>query len=163
MPFERNRGRQYRFIPAQDGTYTSALEAVKVQGVAPDAQVLVMKVFGASGGGYESDYMAAIEDALILGADASNLSMGSVYGGYTRNEVYEDILNSLASSDTVVSISASNSGHWADNALHDQPGYLYADDVNTSTHGAPGTYTNSLAVASVDNIGLSDYFLYFGE
>ena len=152
-----------RFIPAQDGTYTSALEAVKVQGVAPDAQVLVMKVFGASGGGYESDYMAAIEDALILGADAINLSMGSVYGGYTRNEVYEDILNSLASSDTVVSISASNSGHWADNALHDQPGYLYADDVNTSTHGAPGTYTNSLAVASVDNIGLSDYFLYFGE
>ncbi len=152
-----------RYLKAEDGTYVSALDTVRVQGVAPDAQVMVFKVFGASHGGYESDYMAAIEDALILGADAINLSLGSVYAGFTRSGVYDEILNSLVSSDTVVSISASNSGHWADNALHDQPGYLYADDVNTSTHGAPGTYTNSLAVASVDNVGLSDYFLYFGE
>ena len=152
-----------RFIQAEDGSFVPALETAKVQGVAPDAQVMVFKVFGKSGGGYESDYMAAIEDALILGADAINLSMGSVYGGYTRSGVYEDILNSLVASDTVVSISAANSGHWADNALHDQPGYLYADDVNTTTHGAPGTYTNSFAVASADNVGLSDYFLYFGE
>ena len=152
-----------RFIQDQEGNFVPALERAKVQGVAPDAQILVFKVFGKSGGGYESDYMAAIEDALILGADAINLSMGSVYGGFTRSSVYEEILDSLVASDTVVSISAANSGHWADNAYHDQPGCLYADDVNTTTHGAPGTYTNSFAVASADNVGLSDYFLYFGE
>ena len=39
-----------------------------MQGVAPDAQILTMKVFGNYGGAYESDYMAAIEDAIVLGS-----------------------------------------------------------------------------------------------
>lgn len=46
-------------------------------GAAPDAQVLVMKVFGDEGGAYDSDYTAAIEDAIVLGADTINLSLGS--------------------------------------------------------------------------------------
>ena len=46
-------------------------------GVAPDAQILTMKVFGKGGGAYDSDYMAAIEDAIILGCDSVNLSLGS--------------------------------------------------------------------------------------
>ena len=146
-----------------DGTFTSVMDDVKVQGVAPDAQLMVMKVFGASHGGYESDYMVAIEDAIILGADAINLSLGSVYAGYSRNDTYAEILESLVKSDTVVSISMANNGAWPDKALHGAAGYLFADDVNMSTAGAPGTYTNSLAVASVDNIGLTDYFLHIGE
>ena len=146
-----------------DGTFTSVMDDVKVQGVAPDAQLIVMKVFGATRGGYESDYMVAIEDAIILGADAINLSLGSVYAGFTRNDTYAQILDSLVESDTVVSISMANNGAWPDEALHGAAGYLYADDVNMTTAGAPGTYTNSLAVASADNIGLTDYFLHIGE
>ncbi len=146
-----------------DGTFTDIMDDVKVQGVAPNAQLMVMKVFGATRGGYESDYMVAIEDALILGADAINLSLGSVYAGYSRNDTYARILDSLVESDTVVSISASNAGAWPDQALHGVPGYLFADDVNMSTAGAPGTYTNAFTVASVDNIGLTDYFLHVGD
>lgn len=67
-------------IPAQDG-YVSALDSVFVQGVAPDAQLVVMKVFGISGGAYDSDYMAAIEDAILLGCDSINLSLGSAAPG----------------------------------------------------------------------------------
>ena len=48
-----------------------------VVGVAPDAQILAMKVFGKNGGAYDSDYMAAIEDAILLGCDTVNLSLGS--------------------------------------------------------------------------------------
>ncbi len=146
-----------------DGTFTSVMDDVKVQGVAPDAQLMVMKVFGATRGGYESDYMVAIEDAIILGADAINLSLGSVYAGFSRNDTYAEILENLVQSDTVVSISMANNGAWPDQALHGAAGYLFADDVNMSTAGAPGTYTNSLAVASVDNIGLTDYFLHIGD
>ena len=36
-----------------------------------------MKVFGINGGAYDSDYMIAIEDAIVLGADTINLSLGS--------------------------------------------------------------------------------------
>ena len=146
-----------------DGTFTSVQDDVKVQGVAPDAQILVMKVFGSSGGAYDSDYMAAIEDAIVLNADSINLSLGSIYAGFTRNDTYADLLDSLTESDTVVCISASNNGNWADQAKHGNAGYLYADDVNMSTAGSPGTYTNSLDVASVDNIGLTDYYMHFGE
>ncbi len=69
-----------RYIPSEDG-YTDALTAVHVQGVAPDAQLLTMKVFGKNGGAYDSDYMAAIEDAILLGCDAVNLSLGSTSPG----------------------------------------------------------------------------------
>lgn len=48
--------------------YVSAGDAVGVVGNAPDAQLIVMKVFGNGGGAYDSDYMAAIEDAIILNA-----------------------------------------------------------------------------------------------
>ena len=41
---------------------------MKVQGVAPDAQLITMKVFGKNGGAYESDYLVAIEDAIVLSA-----------------------------------------------------------------------------------------------
>ena len=63
--------------------------APKLQGNAPDAQIIVMKVFGRSGGAYDSDYMAAIEDAIVLGCDSVNLSLGSSYAGLARSEVYQ--------------------------------------------------------------------------
>ena len=72
--------------------YVSAVDTVGVVGNAPDAQVIVMKVFGKGGGAYDSDYMAAIEDAIILGCDAVNLSLGSAAAGMTTNSTYQDIL-----------------------------------------------------------------------
>ena len=59
---------------ARDGGFADALETVHVAGNAPDAQILVMKVFGQNGGAFDSDIMAAMEDAIVLGADAVNLS-----------------------------------------------------------------------------------------
>ncbi len=143
------------YVTDGKGGYVSALDQVKTQGVAPDAQLIVMKVFGKGGGAYDSDYMAAIEDALVLGADAVNLSLGSGNPGYSSsgNDTYETILSNLIGSDTVVTISAGNAGGWIDNGGHLLPGYLYADDVSMQTSGSPGTYTNSLGVASVDNDG----------
>ena len=142
------------YIPKGDGTFAPALEAVKTQGVAPDAQIIAMKVFGTGGGAYDSDYMAAIEDAIILGADAINLSLGSAMAGSSRpsNGTYQTILDRVVDSDTVLVISAGNAGGWADQT---QSEYLYHDGVNLDTLGSPGSYTNSLAIASVDNAGFT--------
>lgn len=141
------------FIPKGDGTYASALDTVKVQGVAPDAQIITMKVFGTKGGAYDSDYMVAIEDAVMLGADSVNLSLGSGNPGMSRSSSakYQAILDSLTNCGTVVAMSAGNSGSWVENA--NNLGYLYADDVSMQTDGSPGSFTNSLAVASVNNDG----------
>ena len=154
------------YIPQTDGeatTYVSALDTVKTQGVAPNAQLLVMKVFGTNGGAYDSDYMAAIEDALLLGADSINLSIGSSYPGpsrYTTYQgadedaipVYQAILDSLVSKNAVVSISAGNSGNWAEHSSTGT-GLLYDDGVSMDVVGSPGSYTNAFTVTSVDNIG----------
>ncbi|MBS5671267.1 MAG: S8 family serine peptidase, partial [Firmicutes bacterium] len=61
----------------KDGAYVSAADAVGMVGNAPDAQIIVMKVFGQNGGAYDSDYMAALEDAILLGCDSVNMSLGS--------------------------------------------------------------------------------------
>ena len=138
----------------KDGQMVDALETVKVAGNAPDAQIIVLKVFGLMGGAYTSDYMAAIEDAIILGCDSVNLSLGTTAAGFSDAGDYEQVMKSLEKSDTVVVMAAGNEGHGAENGTQKyflDNGYLYADDVLGSTIGSPGSYTNSMAVASADN------------
>ena len=152
-----------RFVKV-DGEFKPALEAVGTQGVAPDAQIVTMKVFGIGGGAYDSDYMVAIEDAIVLGCDSANLSLGSGAAGFGFSDGYEAVLNKLVANGMVCSISMGNSYGWYDTpydtAMYP---YLYADDVNYSTGGSPGSFTNSLAVASVDNLGSTGYPLMFGD
>ncbi len=150
------------FIPNADGSFSRALDTVLAQGVAPDAQIIVMKVFGKSGGAYDSDYMAAIEDAIVLGCDSVNLSLGTAAHGFGYNTTYQEILDSLTTCDTVVTCSGGNNGHWADNAVSGVP-YLYNTDVSMYSGGAPGAYTNTLAVASVDNDGVTGNYFTAGE
>ncbi|MGM9639791.1 MAG: S8 family serine peptidase [Faecousia sp.] len=140
-----------RYIPNGEGQYVSAADKVYVNGAAPDAQIITLKVAGVNGGIYESDYMAAIEDAILLGCDAVNLSLGSNMPGDAYSDTYAELLDYLTTTDTVVVISAGNSSHWAARAA--TGGYLYNDDVSYATGGSPGTYANSFTVASVDSAG----------
>ncbi|MBR2717243.1 MAG: S8 family serine peptidase [Oscillospiraceae bacterium] len=151
-----------RFMDDGNGGFINALEQVFTQGEAPDAQLIVMKVFGQGGGAYDSDYMVAIEDAILLGADSVNLSLGSSVTGFVTSDGYQAIMESLTECDTVVSISAGNSYDWTYFTDFD---YLYSDDVGYHTGGSPGTFTNALTVASVDNAGdtLPAYILLDGE
>ena len=151
-----------RFVKV-NGEFKPALEAVGTQGVAPDAQIVTMKVFGAGGGAYDSDYMVAIEDAIILGCDSANLSLGSGAAGFGFAGQYEEIMNKLVENGMVVSISMGNSYGWYDTPKNLQYPYLYIDDANYSTGGSPGSFTNSLTVASVDNLGQTGMPLIFGD
>ena len=150
------------------GEYGKALDYCFMQGVAPEAQLLTMKVFGKGGSPYDSDYMAAIEDAIVLGADVVNLSLGSVAPGRGthNNPIFQEVMDELANSDTVVAISAGNSGPWAEmaenNTVLGGMGYLYNTDVSLDTVGQPGSFTNSLAVASVENDGMIGFYISVG-
>lgn len=152
-----------RYLPDGNGGYVSALDSVHMHGAAPDAQVLVMKVFGDGGGAYDSDYTAAIEDAIVLGADTINLSLGSASPGPSkaRTEAYQKIFDDLENASSVVTVSSGNAGYWAKNA--DPIGYLYSDGVSMQTDGQPGSYANSLTVASVDNDGFIGNYLLIGQ
>ncbi len=143
-----------RYIPKGD-SFVDAGEEVHMVGVAPDAQLITMKVFGAKGGAYDSDYMAAIEDAIMLGCDVVNLSLGTSSVGSPYEDTFEDLLNYLSETDIVVSISGGNAGAWADNTPQ---GNLYSDDVSFDTASSPGSYKNAFTVASVDNAGTFGYY-----
>ena len=146
-----------RYVPTTDGYEAQESGVV---GVAPEAQLITMKVFGTKGGAYTDDYMAAIEDAILLKADAINLSLGSSSAGNsTDSEAYvNEIFDKLQGSDTVVSISAGNSGRWSDDSYY---GGNLASDVNLDTVGSPGSYTNAFTVASAVNSGYTGYSAKF--
>ncbi|WP_035784253.1 S8 family serine peptidase, partial [Butyrivibrio sp. MC2021] len=146
------------YVPNAAAETGFSQQAVGVVGIAPDAQLITMKVFGTNGGAYTDDYMAAIEDALRLKADVVNLSLGSAVAGYSADsETYvNDIFEKLEGTSTVVSISAGNSGRWADDS---QLGVNLSKDVNQDTVGSPGSYYNALTVASAVNSGMTaNYF-----
>ena len=133
--------------------HNDAITAVGAVGMAPDAQLLVMKVFGAAhSGASDSDYMVAIEDAAVLGADVCNLSLGSGVQGWTVDNNYQDVILDWANGENhekmVLSISAGNA---YDLAYFTDAGNLYTEDVSMHTGGSPGTALNSLCVASADN------------
>ena len=131
------------------------VEGSEVVGVAPDAQIMVMKVFGDNGGAYTMDILAALEDALMLGADVINMSLGSP-AGFTSGEYTEegDFLDefyaSIASTGTILSVSAGNNYNSAYSNY-------WGTDMNPTYHpdtgvvGSPGTYANTMTVASVEN------------
>ena len=152
------------------GFCASAAELVGVTGVAPDAQIVTMKVFGETGGAYSSDYMAATEDAMLLGCASVNLSLGAANPGFASaheaapsDTAYIDgLMERLTESGMVMCTSAGNSGNWADNDL--AYGMMYADEGGTYTTSEPATYANALGVASADSVGLvTDLRTSFGS
>ena len=126
------------------------VEGTSVVGMAPDAQLIVMKVFGANGGAYMDDVAAALEDAMILGCDVVNASLGSPRGFTSSNSEIDLIYERLASQDIVATFSAGNEG---------TSGYdnTWGTDLNRTQNpdnaavGSPSTWANTLSIASAEN------------
>ncbi len=144
------------YVPGENGTYQVAKDTVYAVGQAPDAQIISMKVAGKNGGIYDSDYMAALEDALLLGCDVVNMSFGSSNIGrtYSGNDYYDALYASLEDTGLVLTNSGGNAYSYAEFAASGVP-YLYADDVNNGRIGSPSSYPSALSVASVDNTGFT--------
>ncbi|MBQ7873691.1 MAG: S8 family serine peptidase, partial [Oscillospiraceae bacterium] len=150
------------------GTHVSGIAAAnkidesEVVGVAPDAQLYVMKVFGYNGGAYSEDILAALEDALILGADVVNMSLGTTAGFTSDSEEINAIYNRVAETNTVLSVSVGNnysSGYansWGTNQN-------LTSNPDNAVIGAPATYTNVLSIASVENWMIQRNYIAAGD
>ncbi len=131
----------------------------KITGVAIDSQLAIFKVFGNKDAGAETeDILAALSDAVLLGVDVINMSLGSSCG-FSRaadeegvNEVYDAVR--AAGINLIVAASNSHSSAKGSNA----------GDTNLTTNpdsmtlGSPATYDSSLAVASV--LGAKTHYLF---
>lgn len=129
--------------------------AVTFSGVAPDAQVIPMKVFDDSGTGAATiTILAALEDACRLGADAVNLSLGS-YGGFTVDEdaLINDVYNKLDDAGIMVITAAGNetSSSYMNSYGTDAP---LTGDPDNSVVAAPSVYPANLSAATSSDVVL---------
>ncbi len=151
------------------GTHVAGIAAAnkvdgsEVVGVAPDAQLFVLKVFGENGGAYPEDILAALEDALKLGADVVNMSLGTP-GGFTTGDILangkllDPVYESVTETGTILAVAAGNSytsamgNAWGTN----QNMTMFPDNGIVSN---PGTYANTMTIASVDNYMVERYYI----
>lgn len=129
--------------------------AVTFSGVAPDAQVIPMKVFDDSGtGAATTTILAALEDAYRLGVDAVNLSLGS-YCGFTVDEdaLINDVYNKLDDAGIMVITAAGNetSSSYMNSYGTDAP---LTGDPDNSVVAAPSVYPANLSIATSSDVVL---------
>lgn len=132
-------------------------------GIAPDAQIMMMKVFSdQDGGAQESVTINALEDALKLGADVINLSLGSDNGFADDDTMQNDLYAKIEEAGIVLMTSAGNSSYSsASNNYGDNP---LTSNVDTSMMSSPAIYPSNLGVASLENaIQVQSYFNWTNE
>ena len=132
------------YAEAADGT-------VIFSGVAPDAQILAMKVFDDSGSGApEYAILSALEDAAVLGADVMNLSYGSTAGFTYEDTLVWEAYQRINASGVLFMTAAGNDG--PSSSYNNRGDLNLVGDPDTSMMGAPAAFGSNLSVGSVDNV-----------
>ncbi|MEG2055255.1 MAG: S8 family serine peptidase [Clostridia bacterium] len=135
-----------------------------IQGVAPEAQLVVQKVFPDSEGGAPWDAIsAALEDCVYLKVDSANMSLGSPCGFSTMGDPeYEAIWNRLNPAGVNLSVAAGNdynSGYGNSWGLNSN----ITKNPDNGTVGSPSTYAGAISVASIDNANTIDNYIQVNE
>ncbi len=160
-------------INSHHGTHVAGIIAGKddvITGVAPNAQLAIMKVFSDRvDSAKDSWILSALEDCVALGVDVINMSLGSACGfsrevdKENKNVIYDRVREagiSLIAAAANSYNATMGSGKNGSNPLTSNP--------DSGTVGAPGTYESSLCVASVDGVKTpylkyGDEIIYFNE
>ncbi|WP_075618340.1 S8 family serine peptidase [Paenisporosarcina indica] len=120
-----------------------------IKGVAPEAQLLALKVFGNDPlfpSTFGDIYVKAMDDAIKLGADVINMSLGST-AGYVDNSNPEQMAVTRAQENgLLVAISAGNSDMFGSGAF-----YPMANNQDYGLTGSPSVSEDSFGVASFEN------------
>nr|WP_285228718.1 cell wall-binding repeat-containing protein [Planococcus sp. ISL-109] len=121
-----------------------------LKGVAPESQILGMKVFSNDvkfPSTFSDIYLAAIDDAVKLGADVLNMSLGSTSSFYDADSAEDKAITNAVNNGVVAAVSAGNSGHIGygfDNPHYDNPDYGLV--------GSPGLNKDTIQVAATGNV-----------
>ena len=118
-------------------------------GIAPEAQLVIMKVFDMDGMCYFDYLIAAMEDAIALGVDCANLSLGSACGPHYYEGMTE-VYDAAREAGINVVVAAGNDASTGYRSLWGD-GLVESSSVSTGTLGMPGTFDSVLTVASMEN------------
>lgn len=125
-----------------------------IKGIAPDAQLILMKVFpDLSTGGKTEDILLALEDAILLNVDAINMSLGSSCGFTREGDKDPDKENINAVYDRInesgISLITAASNSYSSSFGGEQGNTNFVTNPDSGTVGSPSTYKGALSVASI--------------
>ncbi|MGN1062120.1 MAG: S8 family serine peptidase, partial [Candidatus Scatosoma sp.] len=153
-------------INSAHGTHVAGVIAGKddtITGVAPNAQLAIMKVFSDTQDGAKTSWLlAALEDCVTLGVDVINMSLGSGCG-FTREvdeEKVAEVCDSIRAAGISLVVSAGNAYNATFNSEKNGNNGL-TSNPDSGTVSSPSTYEASLSVASVD--GVKTPYLMYGD
>ncbi len=146
------------------GTHVAAIIGGKsdtVTGVAPDCQLLLMKVFDSKNANAREQFVAAaLEDAVALGADVINLSIGTYSG--SENSTAHSIINRMAKNlekagITVVCAAGNDASSGSNSTFSAEYGIPYplASMTDFGTINHPAVIESFIAVGSCANTHIS--------
>ncbi len=155
------------------GTHVSGIIVGKddtICGVAPNAQLVSMKVFSdVYDSALSSWILSALEDCVILGVDVINMSLGTACG-FSREsdeEKINGVYDKIRDAGICLMVAASNS--YSSAYGPEANGNLgLTTNPDTATVGSPGTYEGAMSIASIDGtktpyLLLGDTIIYFDE
>lgn len=161
IPFAYDYGNKDTDVcPTQDSIYygnehgnhvasiAAANETETMSGKAKDAQLMVMKVFDDEGFAEDEFIFSALEDAVVLGADVINMSLG-IACGFSKpiTEVEQQIIERIDQAGITVMAAAGNSYDGSlGNSLGDR---TLAETPDNGVVDSPASYESCTAVASV--------------
>lgn len=150
--------------PTQHGMHVAGIAAAnggpsasiagdgRVNGMAPEAQLLAMKVFSNDvarrNQAFEADIVAAVEDSVRQGADIINMSLGSANGFDSADYGLNKAIENASEQGVLVVVAAGNEGLRSSLDSTDWDLDLYKDN---GTVGGPSTTKSALSVASIEN------------
>ncbi|MBM7600189.1 lactocepin [Virgibacillus halotolerans] len=123
-----------------------------IMGIAPEAQLYALKVFGNDPemqSTYGDVYIKAIDDAIKLGVDALNMSLGSPAGFVDETSPEQQAVTRAVDNGVLMSISAGNSALFGDGFY-----YPLTSNPDYGVSGSPGLAYDSLQVASFENTNI---------
>ncbi len=141
---------------SEHGTHVAGIIGGKddvITGVAINTQLVLLKVFPDLQQGAETDdILAALEDAVLIGVDAINMSLGTACGfarekdGDPINDVYDKINASG------ISLVTAASNDYTSAYGGEQGNTSFVTNPDNGTVGSPSTYPTSLSVASISGV-----------
>lgn len=125
-----------------------------IKGVAPNAQILAMKVFSddrAYPTTFTDIWLKALDDAIKLKADVVNMSLGSPAGFAYKDREYpeENIINKANAAGIVVSVAAGNDANIVNENIYRVD--ALKENYDTAEIANPAINENTIAVASMEN------------
>lgn len=150
-PLTGMHGMHVAGIVAANGIESETERLQAIQGVAPEAQILSLRVFSnrpEEKYAYSDDIAAAIESAVTHQADVINMSLGSIAGFQDPNDVEQEAIRNASENGVIVVVSAGNSAY----STYTQK---FANVVDTGLVGAPGIAQDALQVASYENTNVT--------